>query len=249
MFDPFFIGKVDRKDVRVLASFGSRGQQMLKVVIRLNDNYHVLILKPSLEGYRDQIVIDRLKHVFNLTPMHAFGLELDFVYCNNVLVDVQRMEYVAFASKMKEETETVADQLTLTMEQKEEILMILMFRYIVGALNTSGEHILIKEGKLISISEGRFGLDGTCSEFASQFKDIGHAVWDKSRKRLLKGVLLDNIRGIALQGENPTSSIDRKASAGPLSISVRRVLTNIEIRLDILSTATIDELMDHIGVL
>jgi hypothetical protein len=248
MFDPYFIGKVDRRDVKVLTSLGAKRIQMLKVVMKLGDNYHILILKPNLERYRDQIVIDRLKHVFNLTPMHTFGVELDFVYSGGLQHDVDSMEYFAFASQWKEECETLDDQISLSVEHKEKVLMILMFRYVVGALNTSGEHILLKRGKLISISEGRFATGGESNSLAPQFADLSGSIWAKSRDRLLKGVLLDNIRGIVLQSDNPTNNIDRKASQGPLSIPVRRIMTNIESRLDILKTASIKDLKDLSGV-
>lgn len=250
MFDPYFIGKVERNNVRVLDVLGNKRFQMLKVALKLGDNYHVVILKPNHDRTRDQIVIDRLKHVFNLHPMHAFGLSLDFVYCGGVLNDYDNMEYFAFASKLNEdEFDHVCDIRDLDENQKEQAIMILMFRFIVSAVGNHNEHILIKGTKLVSISEGWFSRQNMDCEFASQFAFIKRNTWLAARDKLLKGVLLDNIRGIVLQTENPTNTIHTKAPKGSLSIPVSRIMFSIEDRLDMIKNEDFDQVLKVLNVI
>jgi hypothetical protein len=249
MFDPYFIGEVDRKDVRVVNSFGGKQFQMLRVFLKLGDYYHTLILKPNIDKDRDQIVIDRLKHVFNLEPMHTFGLKLDFVYSNGVQYNSDWVEYFAFASTLNGEELLPVECLNdLSNEHKIQATMILLFRYIVGAIGNTFEHILFKGKTLMSISEGRFTTMEMCRDFASQFNDINTDTWVKARQRLLKGVLLDNIRGILLQIENPTNNINSKSPKGPLSIPARNIMVSIETRLDIIKTSELDELKKYLQV-
>jgi hypothetical protein len=249
MFDPYFIGKVERDNVKVLDAFGTKRFQLLKAVLKLGDNYHVVLLKPNHDRTRDQIVIDRLKHVFNLHPMHTFGLSLDFVYCVGALNDYDNMEYFAFATKLKEdEFDHVYDIRDLDQEQQEQAVMILMFRFIVSAVGNHNEHILIKGTKLVSISEGWFSRQDMDSEFASQFGMIKRTTWIAARERLMKGVLLDNIRGIVLQTENPTNTIHAKAPKGPLSIPVSRIMYSIEDRLDMIKNDDLGEVLKALNV-
>ena len=250
MFDPYFVGEVDTKDVRVIETLGTRQFQMLKVVLKLEDQYYVLLLKPNIGRERDQIVLDRLKHVFNLRPMHTFGLRLNFVYVNGIRFDANSSEYFAFASAIeRKQSDCIEDVNNLNLEQKIEALMILMFRYIVGATGNQNEHILIQDGHLLSISEGRFTTMEMCPDFASQFNQIPASVWVKARKRLLKGVLLDNIRGIVLQIDHPTNNIDKKSPKGPLSMAVRRIMFSIENRLDLVKNLELKELKEYLRVI
>jgi hypothetical protein len=59
---------------------------------------------------------------------------------------------------------------------------------------------------------------------------------------------LDNVRGVVLQIDHPTNSIDRKAPKGPLSIAARRIMISIENRLDLLRTANVKELKGMLNV-
>jgi hypothetical protein len=249
MFDPYFIGEVERKDVRVVQPLEDGRFQLLKAVVKLGEGYHALILKPNIARERDQIVLDRLKHVFNLTPMHTFGLKLDFVYSNGTQYDSDWTEYFAFASSLHEGVlEAVEDIDDLSEEHKIQAVMILLFRYLVGAIRNRNEHILIRNQKLVSISEGRFTTMEMCSDFASQFVNIPVQIWIEARSRFLKGVLLDNIRGVVLQVDHPTNNIDGKASKGPLSIPVRRIMVSIENRLDLVKTSDVKELRERLNV-
>lgn len=248
MFDPYFIGDVERPNVKVLSSFGHSGAQFLRTIILIQDNYYALILKPNKSEERDQIVIDRLKHVFNLTPMNTFGLRLDFIYVQGAAHNVGWFEYFAFASDFKSIAMGVtfphieAPLMKFEFEQRVKLCMILMFRYIIGDHNTKNDNILIVKDDFLSISEMRFSSSEMDSRFSKQFEDFEDQCWKEARHRLMKGVLLDNIRGILLQVQNPTKDISRKSPKGKLSIPARRIMCIIEERIDVVRSSTLNVL-------
>lgn len=248
MFDPFFIGNVDAGQVKVVKVLEGTGPQSLKVIMRLNDNFHALVLKPTL-GDRDQIVIDRLKHIFNLRPMNVFGLSLNFVYVNGRRLEGHNSEYLAFASNLEFvlgdfDHPHVSNFEGLSFDRKVDLLMVLFFRFLVGTRGglSRNEDILDFGNYYVSTNEQKFSSADVNHEFACQFSSFEDACWIEAIQKFTKGVLKDAIRGVVYQHDDYLRNTKGKSAKGRLSIPPKRVMQILEERLEILKTQDVESL-------
>lgn len=247
MFDPYFIGEVDQSDVKVVSTSGDGACQTLDVILRLQGSYYALIMIPNRYEERDQIVIDRLKHVFNLNLIHVFGLKLKFVYNNGHQIETGWQEYLAYNRRcLSPKLQNIEN---LNEDRKIEFIMILLFRYILGIVSTKIDHILVTSDGLLSTCETRFSSAEMDERFSSQCVNFDHNCWNVARERLLKGVLLDNIRGVIMQVQHPVRELRGKSPKGKLSISSRRIMEIIELRLDVVRTYDLEPLKRSLNVI
>jgi hypothetical protein len=235
MFDPIHIGKIYADYVKVIHPVKSkRTCWPFKALVTIQGHLHALFLKPNLSENRDQIVVDRLKHIADLQPMHTFGLLLNFSYIDGVRKVGDWMEYFAMALNEKE----VHDQNSLpflklpcSREEKIELCKIVIFRYMLGLSNTSLEHIIIRKGRLMSISETKISSACPSNAFLESLSFIESECWDIARKLVSQGFDLDKMRGAILQTRSPERDIFKKSSKGPLSIPSKRIAEIVEDRL------------------
>lgn len=243
MFDPLHIGRLHSNYIKVTHVVATKKKYSpFKALVTLQGHTHALLLKPNLEWYRDQIVADRIKHMAGLRPMHTFGLELNFAYCDGKRVETEWMDYFAFAlSKNEVESpdslptlQTVDRSLFESFRFRVELCKIILFRYMLGFSNTCEEHILIRDGMPISISETKIGSSLLSREFLDQFSFIEAKAWEEGKKELLEHFNLDNLRGCLLQTRMAERNIFHRTSKGPLSIQVKKMAELIEERFSIL---------------
>lgn len=238
MFDPYYIGRVNPDNVTVtyVLITHSKLYNLFKAVVVIQGHNHSLLLKPQAEGYRDQVVADRLKYVCNLQPMHSFALSLNFVYVGGIRKDSEWTEYVALALNKKEvETPELLPSLKIedlqnSKEFQIEFCKIVMFRYLIGLRNTLLENILIRNEKLLSISETMISSGYPSKEFLESLDFIPKEIWEEARNSLLFSFDLDNVKGIVLQTRQAERDIGHRRPKGPLSTSVRNMVETIEDR-------------------
>lgn len=255
MFDPLHIGKLSANYVKVVHIVRkSAGYDSFKAVVTLQGHTHALLLKPNLEKFRDQIVIDRMKHLFGIQPMHVFGLQLNFVYEQGEKFEGRWQEYFAMALSKEEVLSAEPPPTLKTLEPnllkesnfRMELCKIVLFRYLVGSYKTCSEHILIRNGMPVSVSENKISSAFLSLNFISSLPKLEEKDWLEARKSILSRVDLDSLRGIILQTRKPERSIDKKAPKGPLSLPVRRITEIIEERLTILEDYSLQDLLGHL---
>jgi hypothetical protein len=310
MYDPTFIDKVHAVDVEVINIMKTTSNlNVLKCVVTLQGKKHALILKRNVYAERDQVVIDRLKHVFNLVPMHTFCMLMNFEYRNGVRFTCDWVEYLAFASSLEEvqsskplphfefnlyekkivkstdlntkpdvklegdlnikpdvklegdlNTKLVTEphdgtnvELNdesnnhITYEQRVDIAMIIMFRYLVG-VPCSDEHIILRSERYISISEMKMNSVVPNTKFIRRFAWIAREVWEEARSTFCEHVNMDDVRGIILQTGSPVRNMFMLRARGKLSKNSRVVIEGLEMRLETIQNLPMGALLRLLGV-
>ena len=249
MFDPCYVGLIPNENVKVTTPFGhsKNGKtQMFKAIVTIESNMFALLLKPNEAGKRDQIVADRLKHLFNLKPMNCFALQLKFVVVEGVQIDSPAIEYIAMPCpflQLTYEHQALPTLSSWTGQRSKafdvELLKIAMFRYIIGTTKSLPEHILIVEGMPLSISEMVISSFGLPSDFMN-ILSFDH--WEEARDALVANFDNDQMRGIILQTERCERLMFHRSAKGPLSLPAMRITEIIEERVDLISSCTLDQL-------
>jgi hypothetical protein len=248
MFDPNTIGYVDASDIKVLHVLKPRDgntskPQIFKGVLTLQNVPLGLYFKVNVNEKRDQIVADRLKHLFGLQPLNCFALTLDFMYCDDELVSTPdaKIEYFAFQCPFEE---LKVDRQLPTFDEYRgpmnerfqiELAKILLFRYTIGTTKTNLSHILIRNELPISISECMISSSQLPNQFASEFEFITSEAWDQARLEFRLNFSNNKMRGILLQTRQVESDIKYMKPKGLLGVPCSRIAEIIEERLDVIA--------------
>lgn len=273
MFDPNFIGNVSAEDVQVEEILpGYHHFQRFRAVVTLQGHRHRLLLKPNPSGERDQIVADRLKYLFDMKPMHVFGLRLNFLFRGGKRVVCDWIEYLAISlgprgprhlinlpSHMKDERlrtlrEIRRTDLIKVFDFQVELCKAVIFRYVIGTSETCDEHILIHtveylEGDLppafevISISESVITSQCPPRDFLDSLRFISSEAWRKAQEEILASFDFDYERGIILQTRQPERDLKHRKPKGPLHVKATRIAEIIEDRLTLITECDVNEIL------
>lgn len=248
MFDPYSIGHVDTNAVEVVKVFNGRPGQLrsFRAVVTLQGAQHKVIFKPNVNGTWDQLIVDRLKHLFCLEPMHTASCTLNFCYPRDeqYVSDVP-IQYFMFADKIpSRETLEDVEYSTVSREFRKEIYKIALFRYVVGVTKTTADHILIRAGVPMSISE--ITITGTAIPRPFIQKYIETDFDEVLMKEAMECIKLkfdhDSMRGIILGTRKPEREMKSKKPKYHLSSKARDIAIMIETRLDVVTTCDPEEL-------
>ena len=266
MFDPTSVGKIDAKAIEVIRVLPSQpGKlQLFEAVVTLQGNKHRVLFKPNRNGKRDQIVADRLKHIFSLTPMHCVSAHLNFCYQHDERVEWHDgIEYLMLAAKVTA-TKCLRDVnfQCQSDEFKKEVFKIIMFRFIIGARNTTEDHIVIRSDQQDELdiddqSDICSGLPMSISEMtlasALPPRDmVEKYINSKTDLELLKAARLelgerfdnDCLRGVIFGRGKIERDLDRLISRPGLTIAARRTAQVIEERFDLVMNCDLKTMLN-----
>lgn len=242
MFDPQSAGRIEAKDVEVLHVLPGRpGKwQHFEAIVTLQGNRHKMFFKANPGGKRDQLVADRLKHMFGLQPMHTVMCALDFGYQQDERVELDAwLEYFMFANLVPIEGHLGdVDFESQSDDFKLEVYKIIMFRFILGLLKTQDDHILIRNGMPISISEMIITSGLPSREFVNKYinESTSIALLQRAQLELADKFDNDNLRGVILQTRKVERTMFGLKPKGPLNLKASRIAVIIEERVDLITT-------------
>ena len=250
MFDPNYIGEVACKDIEILHVLPGRpGKwQLFEAIVILQGNRHKMLFKPNAGAKRDQLVADRLKYLFKLRPMHTVACRLNFGYQQNEKLELEGLlEYFMFAdiSPIEGNLGTIEFD-SQPDEFKIEVYKIIMFRFILGLMKTSDDHILIREGMPVSISEMVITSSLPSREFVSCYinETTSLSLLRQAQVQIASDFDHDYMRGIILQTRKLERSMFGLVPKGHLTLKATRIASIIEERVDLITTCDVARILD-----
>ena len=249
MFDPYSIGHIGTDAVEVVKVFNGRPGRMrsFRAVVRLQEHQHKVIFKPNLNMIWDQLIVDRLKYLFNLEPMHIVSCTLSFCYPKEERYESDvPINYFMLADKnpVRETLEDI-EYSTVSRDFRREIYKIALFRYIVGVTKTSVEHILIRAGIPMSISETTITGTALSRPFIQKYieTDFEEVLMREAVECIKLKFSHDSMRGIILGTRKPEREMKSKKPKYTLSTKSRDIAILIETRLELVTSCEPEELL------
>lgn len=266
MFDPTHVGNVKFDAVKFWKLVDKQTKSVTPVlfaILNLQGIDHGIVLKENKDGIADQLVIDRLKHMCGLEPMHTAMLRIPFGVALNVetgqyeAFEKQNTEYFMFRAKfrklangkvkfIKEPNLSDYDQeLVQYREFRIELFKILVFHWLIG-FESSIENIIVRDGLPMAIGDYRLFNGSPKPEFVQLV--LGNLIKNDKHEDIeilleavneVKGHFdFDNMRGCLLLSRKEETDLNHRHPRMRLSGPVRDFAINIEQRLDFISECT-----------
>lgn len=189
MFDPAFINNIKPTDIIYIQNFvpfdgialgaivGNTKNKVryYKTIVKLQDNFHALIMEPNIYDNSNRLVIDRLKYIFDLRPMHVFlsriPMNIRHVSDDVEIVECDKLDYIftcpdielvylnnnskveSIDNKNKlikfNQFKLLVNSLELLEDDifKKEVIKIILFKFIIGNNECHPHSIIVKYDK------------------------------------------------------------------------------------------------------
>lgn len=275
MFDPGHLGQLPVSLIeKVFLSRPSNKSHY--IMMKLQKKQHIFVIEENKSGSADKMVADRLKYIFDLAPVHTimaqFGMSISFREDNYNIVMTNPKEYILYAAPMRrDENEQILfvkepclndilKRVDLMNDKnfKKEVIKIFLFRFLIGASNSTMKTIRVRtnfsydnlNGEKhetyipVAFNEEKVGRQNIPNaklnkrEWEMVFGDKYQV--DKVRKNMVETFDHDNMRGILLQTRKPEEDIKNRRPKKALSIPAYKLATMIEKRIEIMSSVNID---------
>jgi hypothetical protein len=254
MFDPWQGDTVSRSDV--LNWHTIKGTTTLFAILRLQKEIYAVLLKPDTGERYDQLVADRFKFMCNIEPMYVIKLDV----CLKVIRDQElpneegrAYPYLMIHCDFDPDEHDIAhykasptiDKCKLTEEQLFEVYKILLFRYMIGVRGTKEEHIVLRRGKVVSISEMSIGISELPRALVSKCL-TNNDMLKRAAHEVTKDFDFDCLRGIIYGTMKPERGKVR-ARKLPMTLEREALMNIIEDRCETLKQCPIDELRNALS--
>tara|TARA_R110001632_G_scaffold50169_5_gene125300 strand:- start:6512 stop:7255 length:744 start_codon:yes stop_codon:yes gene_type:complete len=228
MFDPIMVKDEDLIDVTEIQNYSNK---VFRAHITLPKSKHDVLMKINFDGKNDQVVADRMKYLFDITPMHTF------------FVNYHDINHFCFAFY---KGSRLWNQKPIELENnifQIEMCKILIFRFVIGSIKTNADHIMIVDELPMSISEIYIGNHFPDINFLKMFTNVDIEYFIKARELINKNFSHDAMRGIILQNGKRERNINYMRCKYPLSVSALRLTELMEEKLDLITSCDIDVIL------
>lgn len=255
MNDPYYAGSYPEDDFQE----HFRTKRYRYGVLKMQGMHHaVRLMQKGLRG-DDQLIADRLKHMFDLLPMNTaivsvngedyFMMEAPFTFVDDHQVDTTQDDGSTKVPPIQMyEPELLTYYEEDWMENRSfrlEVCKIFLFRWIIGCRKTSLDDIEIWNGWPVSTNELRFGTYGMDSDVVQLLSTAYSDVLDEAMTEVCSDAKFDHLRGCLAQKRCPIQSVDHMRLGNKYALDVRDLLRKMEERIDILETMTSEEFICH----
>lgn len=245
MFDPYDIGTIEATDI---VKWIPVTDNITHAILVLQGKQHAVLLKQTKNYKDEQLVADRIKFMCALEPMYVCTLQIPKVDIHQKGISSNPIKYFMIYTEFRYsgEVEFVKCPNITNIENPDnfEICKILLFRFMIGAKNTTEEHIIVRNHKYVSISENVLCNGKLNPTLVNKYMMNDELLW-RARKAITENFDFDCLRGIICGTRQEEREIVRTKKI-KLNIDYKSLIALIECNLEIIASVSCSELRAYL---